>query len=112
GAGQRNHRREAADLDAPRSPGDGGGVVPGGRVDDHVVDGRVAGAGGGGGGEVDGHARDISAGEVVDSHGVRPPEHLQLDRFHAIEVHDDVGDVAGQADAGPVGGEVDALAHV
>ena len=41
-----------------------------------------------------------------------PPSALEADRLDVVEVHHDVGDVAEEADAAAVGGDVDRLADV
>ena len=55
---------------------------------------------------------DVGAGQVVDDDVVGPAEGVELDLLDAVEVHGDVADVAEEADARAVGGDVDVLADV
>ena len=62
-----------------------------------------------GAGEVDVHAGDVGAGEVVDVDRVGAAEGVEVDRLDAVGVHRDVGDVAGEPQPVPVRGQVDLL---
>ena len=53
---------------------------------------------------------EVGAGHVVDADGVDAVLGEQVERLDVVEIHRDVGDVAGEADALAVGGEVEELA--
>src|SRR5262245_10123599 len=59
--------------------------------------------------EVEVDLGEVGAGQVVDGDGVGPAEGVKVHPFHVVEVHSDVGDVAGEADAVAVAGDVDLL---
>ena len=56
--------------------------------------------------------RDVGAGEVVDGDRVGAAEGVEADAVDVVEIHDDVGDVAGEPDPAAVGGDLDDLADV
>ena len=67
-------------------------------VDDDGVGLAVAGAAAGRAGEVEVDLGDVGAGQVVDGDGVGAAEGVEVDLLDAVEVHGDVGDVAGEPD--------------
>ena len=79
-------------------------------ADDHGVGGAVTGSV-----ErlqVDMDALDVGAGEVADGGGVGAAEGADVDVFDVVGVHGDGGDVAGEAEAVAVGGELDLFGGV
>src|SRR5262249_52077524 len=104
-----DRRGEAADLHASRVPVDDDRVVPVGAVDDDVVVGAVAGGAPEGPGQVDVHAGDVRAAQVVDRDGVGAAEGVEVHGLDAVGVHDDAGDVARDPQVVPVRGEADFL---
>ena len=60
----------------------------------------VAGAAAGGAGRSRLTSVDVGAGQVVDGDGVGAAEGVEVDLLDAVEVHDDVADVAGEAGRG------------
>src|SRR5262245_6122652 len=62
--------------------------------------------------QVQADLRHVGPGEVVDDDVVRPTQRPELDVLDPVEVHRDVAGVAEEADAGAVGGDVDAVADV
>ncbi len=103
-------RGEAGDADHAARRRDGRGIGAGRPVDDDLVGLRIAAADAGA--EVDLDQGHAGWAEVVDVHRVGPAERVKLDGPRAGNVHDDVGDVAGQPHAPAVGGEVDYLGRV
>ena len=55
---------------------------------------------------------DVGAGQVVDRDVVGAAQGVELDLLDAVEIHGDVGDVAGEAHAPAVGRDVDLLVDV
>src|SRR5262249_28129476 len=54
----------------------------------------------------------VRSGEVVDGDGVGPAQGVEVNALDAVEVHDDVADVAREADALAVGRGVELLGDV
>ena len=105
-------RREAVDEDR-RAAADDLDVVVGLRaVDDHGVGRAIALPASRRRRQVERDLGDVGAGEVVDRDGVGAAQGRKLDVLDAVEVHDDVGDVAGQPHPRAVGRDVDALVDV
>src|SRR5262249_55748983 len=102
--------REPCRGHAVRDRGNPHAVVAAGAVEGDLVGLAVACAAGGGEVGVDGV--DVGAGEVVDGDGVGAAEGVDVDGFDAVGVHGDVGDVAGEAESGAVGGELDLFGDV
>ena len=84
-------------------------VVSGGAVDDHVVGGAVPHAVDG---EIDIDFGHVGAAEVVDGRRVGSAERVQVDDLDVVDVHDDVADIAGEAQPVAVGGEVEQFGDV
>ena len=112
GAADRHLRGEPVDGDRRAAADDLDVVVAGGAVDDHGVGRAVALAAPGRRRQVDRDLRDAGAGQVVDRDGVGAAQGGELDVLDAVEVHDDVADVAGQPHAAAIGRDVDVLADV
>ncbi len=74
--------------------------------------GRAVAAAAAAGREVDLDAGRVGAGEVADAHGVGAAQRAKRNGLDVVEVHDDVGDVAGEAHPPAVGGDVDDLVDV
>src|SRR5262249_36735800 len=89
-------------------------VVASGAGDRDVVHLAVAGARAGRALEIDHHpeAGDIGPAEIVDHDVVRAAQCVKIDPLDAVEIHDDVADVAHQPHAGAVGRYVDVLVDV
>ena len=83
-----------------------------GAVDDDGVGLAVAGAAARSAGQVEVDLGDVGAGQVVDGDRVGAAQGVEVDPLDAVEVHGDVADVAGEADAAAVGGDVDLLVDV
>src|SRR5262249_39827439 len=49
--------------------------------------------------------------EVVDRHRVDAAQGSNIDVFYAGDIHDDVGDIAGEQQPGAIGGQVEALSE-
>ena len=60
-------------------------------------------------GEVDRHLRDVRAAQIVDDDVVGAAERVELDGLDVIQIHGDVGDVAGEQHAPAIGRDVDFL---
>src|SRR5262249_56221875 len=76
------------------------------------VGGDITGAGASGRPRVDRHRRDAGAGETAAPDGIGPAAGGEADLLDTAGVHRDAGDVAGEAQALPVGAEVDLLRNV
>src|SRR5262249_26855348 len=100
-SGHRVTRSAAGDLD---------GVCVGGAVDGDGVGLAVARAATGRARQVDVDLCHVGAREVVDGEGIGAAEGGDVDLLHAVDVHGDVADVAGQPQAAAVGRQVDILA--
>src|SRR5262249_45103996 len=87
-------------------------VVAGSPVNGDLVRCAVADARAGGGLEVDIDHRPVRSAQVVDVNGVGAAQRVDLDVLDAVEVHGDVGDIAGEPRPGAVGRDVDALVDV
>ena len=89
-------------------------VVAGGAVDRHRVGLTVPDAAAERACKVDQHSDslDVGAGEIVDHDVVGPAEGVDVDPLDAVEVHDDVADVAGESHPPAVGRDVDVLVDV
>ena len=85
---------------------------PAGAVDDDGVGRPVALAAARRRRQVEVDLRDGGAGQVVDGDGVGAAQGVELDVLDAVEVHGDVGDVAGEPHAAAVGRDVDLLGDV
>ena len=105
-------RREAEDRDLAAVRGDDGDVVAVGGIDGHRVDLAVTGRAADRGGQVDVDQLDVGAREIADVDVVGPAEGVELDGLDIVQVHDDVGDVAGEEHAPAVGEDVDVLGDV
>src|SRR5262249_4903422 len=93
----------AGDADAAGELAGGEGkqsdrVVTGGAIGRHRVDRAIAGRAAERACEIDQHTtgRQISPAEVVDHDVVGAAEGVEVDPLDAVEVHDDVADVAGE----------------
>src|SRR6185312_15123528 len=95
-------RRQTGDGHVRGVAADVHGVARAGPVDDDAVELAVAP-------EVGVHARDVGAGEVVDGDRVDAAEGVHVDPLDAVGVHDDVADVAGEAQPRPVRRRLEAL---
>src|SRR5204863_4471443 len=51
-------------------------------------------------------------GQIADRDGVGAAQRLEIDRLHAVDVHHDVGDVAGEPYTAAIGRDVDLLVDV
>src|SRR5262249_31846932 len=100
---------QTEDVNAARVAGDHDHVVAGGTVDDDGV-GLAVAAGRARQVEVD--PRHAGAGQVVDGDRVGATEGGDVHLLDAVGVHDHVGDVAGEAQPGAVGRQVDLLVDV
>src|SRR5262249_43192977 len=107
GPGDADAGGQAEHRDAGRVARHDGGVVADGAVDDHGIRRPVAGAGGR---EADVDVGHVRAGQVVDGDRVGPAQGVDVDYLEAVQVHGDVADVPGEADAAAVGREVHVLA--
>src|SRR5262249_37315362 len=110
GTGDAHLRRQAGHLDPAAVPGDHDAIVAVGATDDNAVGLPVARAAAGGRREVDAHAGDVGAGQIVDRDGVGAALGVDVDLLDAVEVHRHATDVASQTDSRAVGGDVDVLA--
>src|SRR4029077_17747487 len=72
-------------------------VVAAGADDRHLVGRAVAAAARRR--QVDRHLLDVGVGEIVDGDPVGAAQGVELDLLDIVEVHDDVGDVAGEPGA-------------
>src|SRR4051794_24578416 len=54
----------------------------------------------------------VCAAEIVDYDVVGAAEDPQMDQFDAFEIHGDAVDIAGEAHASTVGGDIDVLGYV
>src|SRR6202008_4551510 len=82
-------------------------VVTLGGVDDNRVRCSVAPARAAG--QVDVDFVEVGAAEIVDGDGVGAAQGLEVDRFDPVQVHHDIGDIAGHQHAAAVGRDVDLL---
>src|SRR4030095_939248 len=60
--------------------------------------------------EVETDVGNAGAAEIVDDDGVSASQGIELDGLHASDIHEDVGDVAKEAQARAVGREFDRFA--
>ena len=88
------------------------GLVAGRTVDRHPVHRAVTASRGAGKVNVDSGADNVGAGEVVDDDIVRTAQDLQANQFDAVEVRGDAVDIAGEAHASTIGGDIDVLGEV
>ena len=112
GAGDRHLRRQSVDDHRRAAAGDGDAVVAGRAVDGHGVRRPVTLAAARRRRQVEVDLRDVGAGEVVDHDIVGAAQGVELDVLDAVEVHGDVGDVAGEPHPAAVGRDVDVLGDV
>ena len=54
----------------------------------------------------------VGPAQIVDGDGVGAAQRVEVDALDVVEVHGDVADVAGEARAAAVGGDVDVLVDV
>src|SRR5439155_22920675 len=94
----RDCRGEALRRHSRRVPVDLDRVIVVGGVDDDAVGLAVAGGAAEGAGEVDVHAADVGAAQVVDGDEVGAAEGVEVDQLDAVRVHRDAGDVAGESE--------------
>jgi hypothetical protein len=89
----------AADQDTAIEGGNIDRLAAGAAADRHAVQRTVGDAGAGHALEIDLHPgeREVGAGEIVDRDVVGAAEGVEVDLLDAVEVHRDVGDVAGEA---------------
>ena len=85
-------------------------VVAAGAVDRHRVGRAVAAAARRR--QVDRDLLDVGGGKIVDGDLVGAAQGVELDLLDIVEVHDDVGDVAGEPRAPAIGRDVDRLVDV
>src|SRR5207244_10857986 len=112
GAGEVHEGGQAEDGSAARGAGDHDRVGAVRAVDDHGIGLAVARPAPRRAGQVEVELGEIGAGQVVDGDGVGAAEGIGVGPLDAVEVHRDVGDVVGEADAPAVGGDVDLLVDV
>ena len=103
---------QARDRDAGRRAGNHDPVGTARAVDDDGVGLAVAGAAAGRARQVEVHAGDAGAGQVVDGEGVGAAQGGDVDLLDAVDVHGHVADVAEQPQPAAVGREVDVLIGV
>src|SRR5258708_36281402 len=89
--------------DHPVVVGDGDDIIGIGRIDDDRIDLTVAAGAADLSSEVDIDLADGGPRQVVDGNVVRAAQGVEVDRFDAIEVHRDCGDVAGKQGRQDVG---------
>ena len=108
GAGDIDLRRQAErptrEVPAPKTSMMSSPLVP---LTRDIVGLAVAGRAADRAGEVDVHLGHVGAGEIVDGDVVGAAERVEVDLLDIVEVHDDVAEVAGQADALAVGRDVE-----
>src|SRR5262245_31426994 len=97
GPGERHLRCQSVDHHARTTASDGDGVVAGRAVDDHVVRRAITLAAAHRARQVDINLLGGGSGEIVDRHSVGAAQGVDLDVLDTVEVHGDVGDVAGEA---------------
>src|SRR5262249_60924166 len=78
-------------------------IVAVGRVEDDRVGRTVAAGGAGLCAQVDRDLVHVGSGQIVDRDGVGAAQRVDLDVLDAVEVHGDVGDIAGEPRPGAVG---------
>src|SRR5205085_9516693 len=84
-------------------------VVAVGGVDDDAVDLTVARRAAEGAGEVDVHAADAGAAQIVDRDDVGAAEGVEVDALDAVGVHRDVGGATDELELASVGRQLDLL---
>src|SRR5262249_18724001 len=109
GAGDVHLGSQPQDGNPVLVPGDLNHVVAVGPLDDDRIGCVVADPAARGPRQIEVDLADAGAGQVVDGDGVGAALGVEVDDLDAVEVHRHVGDIAGEADAAAVGGDVDLL---
>ena len=112
GAGNGNRCGQAGDRDRASRSRHLYVVAAVGAVYGHAIGRAVACAAAGRAREVDRHLRDAGTGEVADRDVVGTAESVEIDVLDAVEIHRDVGDVAGELHPAVVGRDTDVLVDV
>src|SRR5262249_54850259 len=112
GAGDVHRRGQATYGHSSCIAGDADHLCATGPIDKDGVGFAVAPAAAGNARQVDVHLGHGGAGQVVDDDGVSAAECGDVDLLHAVHVHDDVADVAGEPQPRAVGGGFEGLVDV